>query len=228
VVFLAIGFETTIAPVITLIRDAEKNNIKNISLLVAFKLVPPALTALAEDPDVNVHAFLCPAHVSAIIGADAYLPFVNRYGIPCVVAGFEPLDILYGIDRAAAMLADEKAELVNQYNRVVKAHGNRAALVLFDKYLKPEDAAWRGLGIIKNSGLAIKSEYSQYDAAVKFGIKIKKGLHDPRCRCADVLKGKILPSECAMFDRACTPLHPLGPCMVSSEGSCAAYYKYAR
>jgi hydrogenase expression/formation protein HypD len=228
VVFLGIGFETTMAPVTALIRDAAAQDIPNLTVLTAFKLVPPALRALLADPDVRVDAFLCPPHVSAIVGAEAYAPFVETNRVPCVVCGFEPLDILMGILEAATQLAQGRAELVNQYSRVVRPGGNPQALALFSRFLEPSDEAWRGIGVIPGSGMALRAEYARFDARVRHGLTIRPGAPDGRCRCGDVLKGMISPSDCAMFDTACTPAHPLGPCMVSSEGSCAAHHRYAR
>jgi len=226
VVFLGIGFETTMAPVTALIRDADAQTIPNLSVLTAFKLVPPALSALLADPEVNVDAFLCPAHVSAIIGSDAYLPFVRDNGVPCIVCGFEPLDILYGILESATQLSQGRSELVNQYSRVVKPQGNLPAQKLFQQFLVPSDEAWRGIGVIPMSGMSIGADYEQFDARIRHGLDIQPGTPDSNCRCGDVLKGKIMPSECDLFDTACTPAHPVGPCMVSSEGSCAAHYRY--
>ncbi|OGV50096.1 MAG: hydrogenase formation protein HypD [Lentisphaerae bacterium GWF2_52_8] len=228
IVFLAIGFETSIAPVTTLIPSASKENIENLSLLTAFKLVPPALKALSSDPEIKIDAFLCPAHVSAIIGAQAYEPFVNEHHIPCVIAGFEPLDILYGIEGILRQLVAEKAFVENQYSRVVRAEGNRVAQEIIAKYLQAADASWRGIGIIPESGLKIAAAYSKYDSTARFGIEIRVGHPNPACRCGDVLKGKIIPPECTLFAKACTPAHPVGPCMVSGEGSCSAYHKYSR
>lgn len=228
VAFMAIGFETTMAPVTTLILSAETRRLENLSLLTAFKLVPPALSALINDPEINVDAFICPAHVSAIIGSDVYRPYVEQNNIPCVVCGFEPLDILFGVENIARQLVRGKAELVNQYSRVVKPGGNAAAQALFKKYLELVDADWRGMGTIPLSGMGIKKQYEYYDAQKRFDLTIDGGKPDPGCRCGDVLKGKIVPSECPQFAKSCTPARPVGPCMVSSEGSCAAYYKYER
>jgi hydrogenase expression/formation protein HypD len=226
VVFLAVGFETTIAPVVTLVRSAAARGLQNLSLLTAFKTVPPALAALAEDPDVQVDAFLCPAHVSAIIGSEAYRPFVERYGIGCVVAGFEPLDILHGVETLLGQLADRAPALVNRYERVVRPGGNRKAQELMATYLVPEDASWRGIGVIPGSGLALRPQYASFDAARRHGHPVEPGAPDPHCRCGDVLKGKIRPRACRLFGTACTPERPVGPCMVSSEGSCAAEHRY--
>ncbi|MEA3265857.1 MAG: hydrogenase formation protein HypD [Candidatus Fermentibacteria bacterium] len=228
IVFLGIGFETTVPPVISIIKKANAEKLANISVLTAFKLVPPALEALATDKDVAVNGFLLPAHVSAIIGVDAYRSFVKTHSISSVIAGFEPLDILLGIKGLLEQLTENKAELVNQYARVVKKQGNSIALDLMNTLLEPADASWRGIGTIPQSGLVFRKEFSSFDASKKFDISTEGGEPDLRCRCGDVLKGIIFPDECPLFSRECTPLFPVGPCMVSSEGSCAAYYKYSR
>jgi hydrogenase expression/formation protein HypD len=228
IVFLAIGFETTIAPSIAIVEQAAADGIENLSLLVAFKLVPPALAALGADPALRIDAFICPAHVSAIIGADAYLPFVGEGGVPCVIAGFEPLDILLGLKGILAQLVSGVAEVDNQYSRVVTAGGNAKALALMDKYLEPADVSWRGIGVIPESGLALKEQWRHYDAEARHAITVQVGEMNPACRCGDVIKGVASPFECPMFGKTCTPGSPFGPCMVSSEGSCAAYYKYSR
>lgn len=228
VVFLAIGFETTIAPVISIVEQAAQRHLQNVSLLTAFKLVPPALRALLADPEIHVDAFLCPAHVSAIIGADAYRPFADRYRVPCVVAGFEPLDILYGIQGILEQLHRGEARVANQYARVVTPGGNLRAQELMAKYLEPVDAAWRGIGVIPASGLGLRSEFAAYDAARRHGVKVELGRENPACACGDVLKGKIRPPQCRLFGKACTPDHPVGPCMVSAEGTCSAFFKYLR
>ena len=226
IVFLGIGFETTMVPVTAIVDIAIREKIENLSVLTAFKLVPPALEALVSDPELNIDAFLCPAHVSAIIGANAYNPFVAKHHIPCVIASFEPVDIMYGLQKIMEQIVDKKAFVDNQYKRVVKPEGNLVAQKLLEKYLTPADVPWRGIGVIPGSGLALNEEFSKYDAEKRFGLEIKQGEQDKRCKCGDVLKGKIKPIECAMFAKACTPINPIGPCMVSSEGSCAAYYKY--
>jgi hydrogenase expression/formation protein HypD len=226
VVFLAIGFETTIAPVVSMLAAAVQRGLRNLSLLTAFKLVPPALHALLTDPEIRIDAFLCPAHVSAIIGADAYLPFVERYRVPCVIAGFEPLDILYGIDGILQQVAAGEACVDNRYARVVTRGGNARAQELMEQYLQPVDAAWRGIGTIPASGLGLREAFAGYDAERRHGVTVALGCENPACRCGDVLKGKLRPPECALFGTACTPDHPVGPCMVSSEGTCSAYFKY--
>jgi hydrogenase expression/formation protein HypD len=226
VVFLAIGFETTIGPALSIVDTAIQQKINNLSILTAFKRIMPALSALAGDSEIEVNGFLCPAHVSAIIGADAYNNFADKFHLPCVIAGFEPLDILSGISGIIAQLSSRIAQVENQYARVVKAGGNPVILHLFDKYLDFTDAWWRGIGKIPDSGFKLKPEFAQYDAAVKFSLKELDGEIDTGCRCGDVLKGKINPRQCPLFASSCTPEHPVGPCMVSSEGACAAIYKY--
>jgi len=228
VVFLGIGFETTIAPVTSLVPAARRAGLGNLSLLTAFKLVPPALEALIADPELSIDGFLCPAHVSAIIGADAYRPIVEQHGLPCVIASFEPLDILLGIDKLLELLVSGRPALVNQYRRVVRPGGNPRAQALIARHLEPVDADWRGLGTIPASGLGLREPYSRYDAARRFGIEVGFGEAHPQCRCGEVLRGRIRPPECPLFGRSCVPARPVGACMVSAEGTCAAFYKYAR
>ncbi|MCP4181375.1 MAG: hydrogenase formation protein HypD [bacterium] len=228
VVFLAIGFETTMAPIISMIDSAAKESIENISILTAFKLVPPVLEALTSDPELRIDAFLCPAHVSAIIGEKAYEPFVEKYKIPCVIASFEPVDILLGLNCILKQIINDTAEVENRYKRVVTHEGNTTAVELINKYLEPYDAAWRGIGIIPESGLKLKEKYSNINTESKLNVTVKKGKPNNACKCGDVLKGKIKPDECPLFGKACSPVNPIGPCMVSSEGSCAAYFKYSR
>lgn len=228
VVFLAIGFETTVAPVTSLVPAAIEQGLDNLSLLTAFKLVPPALEALIADPELSLDGFLCPAHVSAIIGARAYRPVVDEHRLPCVIASFEPLDILLGIDRLLELCVERRAELHNLYRRVVRDDGNPRAQRLIGTYLEPVDADWRGLGTIPLSGLGLREEYARFDAARRFGITVGSGEAHPHCRCGDVLRGKVRPPECTLFGRSCVPSRPIGACMVSAEGTCAAYYKYVR
>ncbi|MCZ7581894.1 MAG: hydrogenase formation protein HypD [Deltaproteobacteria bacterium] len=186
------------------------------------------LDALAAADDIAVDAFLCPAHVSAIIGARVYEAFAERHTKPCVVAGFEPLDILYGVAGLLEQLARREASVVNQYGRVVRSEGNPRALSLMNGCLETAPAVWRGLGEIPDSGYRLRPAFAAFDAESRFGVSVTPGRVHPGCRCGDVLKGMIEPPQCRLFGRACTPEHPYGPCMVSSEGSCAARYKYAR
>jgi hydrogenase expression/formation protein HypD len=226
VVFLAIGFETTIAPVVSIVEEARDAGVSNLSLLTAFKLVPPALHALLADKEIKIDAFLCPAHVSAIIGSRAYEPFAAGYHVPCVIAGFEPLDILYGVNGILGQVLKNEARVENQYARVVRPEGNPKAQARIARYLEPVDAGWRGIGMIPSSGLGLRTEFSAYDAEKKFGVPVKPGRQHAGCLCGDVIKGKLRPTACGLFAKVCTPDHPIGPCMVSAEGTCAAYFKY--
>jgi hydrogenase expression/formation protein HypD len=226
VVFLAIGFETTIAPVVSIVEEARSAGVSNLSLLTAFKLVPPALHALLADKEIKIDAFLCPAHVSAIIGSRAYEPFAAGYHVPCVIAGFEPLDILYGVNGILSQVLKNEARVENQYARVVRPEGNPKAQARIARYLEPVDAGWRGIGVIPVSGLGLRAEFSAYDAEKKLGVTVKPGRQHAGCLCGDVIKGKLRPTACGLFAKVCTPDHPIGPCMVSSEGTCAAYFKY--
>jgi len=228
VVFLGIGFETTIAPVVSLVGLAAEAQLTNLSLLASFKVVPPALRAVLADPEVKVDAFLCPAHVSAIIGLQPYEPIAREHGKPCVVAGFEPLDILYGLCGILTQIVEGRSEVENQYERVVRPEGNAKARAVMEQFLQPADTHWRGLGMLSQSGLVLRPEFGRYDAEQRFGLTIGPGRESPGCLCGDVIKGKRTPSQCPFFARRCTPMSPVGPCMVSSEGTCAAAYKYGR
>jgi len=228
VVFLAVGFETTIAPVASLLDLALRARVENLSLLTSFKLVPPALRAVLSDPELAVDAFLCPAHVSAIIGPRSYEPFARDHGKPCVIAGFEPLDILFGLCGILAQIVEGRAEVENLYARVVRDDGNPLARAVIDRFLRPAAAHWRGIGLLPDSGLVLRDAFARYDAEKRFDVVVGPGKEHPACMCGDVIKGKRSPTECPLFAKRCTPLDPVGPCMVSAEGSCAAYYKYER
>lgn len=227
VVFLAIGFETTIGPVINLVPSALAAGLRNLSLLTAFKRVPPALAALMDDPALAIDAFLCPAHVSVVIGSDAYHPFAAR-GTPCVVTGFEPLDILAGLTAILKQLARGEARVENEYRRVVQPGGNPAIQRLMATYLEPDDADWRGLGRLPGSGLRLRPEFAAWDAAKRHGLTVGAGREPAGCRCGEVIKGRLRPPACALFGTRCLPDDPVGPCMVSSEGTCAAWYRYLK
>lgn len=227
-VFVGIGFETTIPGIAQTILMAEKRNLKNFSVLPAFKLVPPALEALLSDEEVKLDGFLLPGHVSVVIGAESYNLLPKKYGLGGVIAGFEPLDILRAVKYLTLQKKHSKPSIVNEYNRVVDLKGNKNAQKIIDTVLKKEDALWRGIGMIPQSGLGIREEFKDFDASQKYGINLTDDEEKTGCRCADVLKGKIIPFQCPLFDHGCDPTNPIGPCMVSSEGSCAAYFKYER
>jgi len=227
-IFVGIGFETTIPGIAQTILMAKQQKLHNFSVLPAFKLVPPALEALLSEEEIKLDGFLLPGHVSVIIGAEAYMLLPEKYGIGGVVSGFEPLDILTAIKIITEQVKNNKPAIVNEYNRVVNFVGNKNAQNVIDKVLKTEDALWRGIGWIPDSGLGIRKEFEEFDASKKYNITLTDETGNTGCRCTDVLKGKIIPPECPLFEKVCNPANPIGPCMVSSEGSCAAYYKYER
>jgi hydrogenase expression/formation protein HypD len=226
VIFPAIGFETTIPVMAATALEARQKNITNFMLLVSHKVVPPALDILLGDPELALDGLLCPGHVSAIIGEQAYEPFARGYGIPCVIAGFEPLDILSAICMIAMQVRQGRAEVENSYGRVVSREGNPRARKMIDLVFDPCDARWRGLGEIPGSGLQLKPGFMQHDAAHIFGLS-SEFVPEPRgCRCGEILTGRVKPPDCPLFNTRCTPTDPVGPCMVSSEGTCAAYSRY--
>jgi len=226
VVFLGVGFETTAPAIGGAIKTAAVRGVGNFSVLPSLRTIPEAMGVLASDPDVRIEGFLCPAHVSVVIGTDAYRPVAETYGIPCVVAGFEPLDILLGISMLLRQKKEGVARVENEYSRVAKAAGNRRAQEVIREVFVPCDTGWRGIGVIPGSGLRIADAYAAFDAERKFGVPVAFAQEKTACRCGDVLKGKILPGDCPLFGTACVPEEPYGPCMVSSEGTCAAHYKY--
>jgi hydrogenase expression/formation protein HypD len=226
VVFLGVGFETTAPAIAATVKVAREQGISNFSVLCFHKLVPPALDALVGDPELQVQAFLLPGHVSAIIGVEPYRFLAGRHGLPAVVAGFEPVDILQALYMFVTMRNEDKIEVVNAYTRVVSDEGNPKAMSVMNEIFSPCDALWRGIGLIPGSGLEIRDEFANYDAMRVFDMQLHDVPEIKGCRCGDVLKGKMSPDKCPLFGKACTPASPVGPCMVSTEGSCAAYYKY--
>jgi hydrogenase expression/formation protein HypD len=228
VVFLGVGFETTSPTIAASVLRAREAGLSNFSVYTAFKLLPPALTALLESPYVDLDGFLCPGHVSVMLGADAYIPVASRYRKPCVIAGFEPIDILHGISIICDQLADNSHEVKNAYGRAVSNSGNRKAMDLLYKVFGPADTKWRGLGTISESGLRFRDDFSMYDASKRFDLdSVDTGDEPEGCECGDVLRGIMDPPGCKLFGTVCTPESPVGSCMVSSEGSCAAWFKYS-
>jgi hydrogenase expression/formation protein HypD len=224
VVFFGIGFETTAPAVALAILDARRQELKNFSVLCAHKLIPPAMMALLES-EVEIDGFICPGHVSAIIGSNAYLP-VARSGKPCVVAGFEAADILRTIQMLLKQIGGGRAEVETEYSRAVRAEGNRKAQALMAEVFQVSDARWRGLGMIPGSGYELADEFAEFDAARRFGMETPAAVEPAGCRCGDVLRGAIQPPACPLYGRQCTPRKPVGACMVSSEGACQAWYRY--
>lgn len=228
VVFLGVGFETTVPTVAVSIVKAKEEGMANFSVLSMHKVVPPVLRLLAEDEELTVDAFLDPGHVCAVIGTGPLEFIAKDYGLPEVVTGFEALDILEGVVMLLRQRAGGRSEIEIQYKRVAKAEGNPHAQKIVARVFEPVDAIWRGMGLIKGSGLGIREEYAAWDAARKFNLPVFQSPEIPGCRCGDVLKGRIYPDQCPLFGRRCTPLKPVGPCMVSGEGSCAAYHRYGK
>jgi len=226
VVFLGIGFETTAPTVAATVRVAKERRLGNFFVMAFHKLVPPALDALLADPSMSIEGFMLPGHVSAIIGLAPYQPLADIHHIPSVVAGFEPVDLLQGILILAEMRRQGKPRVVNNYARVVAAEGNPKALSVLYEVYAPCDALWRGIGTIPGSGLTFSRAYKAFDAFDAFGITLTESKPLPGCRCGEVLRGIMPPNKCPLFGKACTPATPVGPCMVSTEGSCAAYFKY--
>ncbi|MFB3882333.1 MAG: hydrogenase formation protein HypD [Armatimonadota bacterium] len=224
VVFFGIGFETTAPAVALAILEAKQRGLANFSVLCAHKLIPPAMMALL-DSDLLVDGFICPGHVSVIIGSDAYRPVAKR-GKPCVVTGFEPADVLAAVQMLLRQLAERRSEVEVQYSRVVRPEGNRKAQELLARVFRVADARWRGLGTIPQSGYELGGEFAEFDAAQRFRVARPESVEPKGCRCGDVLRGAIDPPECPLFGRACSPRRPVGSCMVSSEGACQAWFRY--
>jgi len=228
IVFAGVGFETTTPPTAVAVKLAREERLANFTALSAHKLILPAMAALLSGGQVLIDGFLLPGHVSVILGSDAYRPVAARFGKPCVVAGFEPQEMLDAIEMILAQLAAGRAEVENAYPRAVSAEGNRAAWAVIEEVFTPADTPWRGLGTIPGSGLALRDAFAEQDAARRFGITVTAREDDHGCRCGQVICGLIEPPECPLFASACTPASPVGPCMVSREGNCQAHYKYAR
>ncbi|HID32819.1 MAG TPA: hydrogenase formation protein HypD [bacterium (Candidatus Stahlbacteria)] len=228
VVFAGIGFETTSPAVGSTIIEAARREVKGFSVLSAFKLIPPALDALLASEDTRIEGFILPGHVSTIIGSRPYDFIATRYGIGGIIAGFEPVDILEAVNELLIQKREKRSEIKIGYRRCVCSEGNVRAKEILNQVFEPTDSLWRGLGWIKNSGLRIREDFEPFDATKKYDIHPPEIEDDPRCQCGGVLKGIIRPNQCPLFARICNPKNPIGPCMVSSEGSCAAYYYYER
>ncbi len=227
IIFLGVGFETTAPLVASTITTTKKEGLSNLFILCGHKLIPPAMMALLESEEVNIDGFICPGHVSTIIGAEPYLPVVEKYKVPSVITGFEPVDILEGILMLIIQIINEdKPEIEIQYKRAVKEEGNRKALQLMDNVFRIGDSEWRGMGVIPKSGLFIQDKYSGFDAEKNIEVEVEETKEHPECICGEILRGVKTPPMCSLFKKLCTPDNPIGPCMVSSEGTCAAYYHY--
>lgn len=228
VVFLGVGFETT-APIIALsVYNAKNQNINNYSVLHSIKTMPQTMKTLVIDKEIKIDGFLCPGHVSTIIGAKPYEFLASDYNVPLVIAGFESTDIVAGIYTLVEMINNKEYKVENIYNRLVKYEGNEKALDIIDEVLNQCNSVWRGLGSIENTGFKFKEEYKMYDVQNKLNIEILESDPPKGCLCGEILKGIKNPTECKLFGKVCNPQNPIGACMVSEEGTCAAYYKYGR
>ena len=227
VVFIGVGFETTVPTIAGTIKTAKEHNLKNFSVLSSAKTMPIPLDIICRSPDIAVDGFILPGHVSAIIGARPYRFIAEKYRKPGVVTGFEPMDIIEGIYLLTEMLVENTPRIEIAYRRVVTESGNEFAQKIIDEVFEPCDSDWRGIGILPNSGLAIREEFAEFDAQRKFDIPDFPDAKDnPACKCDRVILGASKPTDCPLFGVQCTPQNPQGPCMISSEGACAAYYKY--
>lgn len=226
VVFVGVGFETTTPLVAMAIKRAKAMGLFNFTVFAAHKNMPGALELLVGDPTLELDALILPGHVSTIIGAEPYRFLAEKYGIPGVITGFEPVDVLQGIAMLVRQLHEGRAEIEIAYARGVMLEGNPVALAAIDEVFETCTATWRGLGDIPGSGYRIRDEFADFDAVRRFEPDVEPTRDPKGCRCGDVLRARIAPNECPLFRTVCTPENPVGPCMVSSEGSCAAYYRY--
>ena len=226
VIFMGVGFETTTPTIAACILEAAARDLPNFSIYCSHKTTPPALRAIANDPETRIDGFILPGHVSTITGVAPYRFLTDEFDTPGVVTGFEPVDILEGVAMLVRMVVENRPAIENAYRRGVNTDGNPVARRLVAQVFEPCDAVWRGLGEIPGSGLRIRPEFARFDAGARFDVEIEPTVEPRGCRCGDVLRGAITPNGCPLFGRACTPEHPVGPCMVSSEGSCAAYFRY--
>jgi len=226
VVFLGIGFETTAPTIAASILQAKEKGIKNYYVLSLHKVCPPVIRAILNSGEVKLHGLICPGHVSTIIGSHPWGFIARDYGIPCVVSGFEPLDILQCIDMLVAQIENGGAKVEIAYRRGVRPEGNQQALKLMEQVFEPCPAQWRGMGEVPDSGLKLREEYQHFDAELAFAIEAGPTYEPEGCICGDILRGVKTPLDCQLFGKVCTPEYPIGPCMVSSEGTCSAYYLY--
>ncbi len=227
VVLLGVGFETTAPGIAAALLQAETDGLPNFSVFSLHKLTPPATRAILETGEVALDGIIGPGHVSAIIGSAAWEFLPREYGIACAVSGFEPLDILSAIGALVQAVIAEEPAVINAYARGVRSEGNLVARQLLARVFKVGPANWRGLGVLPDSGLSLRESFVHRDAAHLFSVDTLPASEPPGCRCGDVLRGVIAPTECALFRRVCSPRNPIGPCMVSGEGACAAYFQYA-
>ena len=228
VIFLGVGFETTTPAIAAAILAASAAGLANFSVLASHKTIPIPMELLTSDPELGLSGYLCPAHVSTVIGGYAYKPLAENYHIPCVVTGFEPADVMQGIEMLLAQILAGESKVEIQYSRAVSWEGNPKARAVIDQVFEPCDTDWRGLGVLPGTGMAIRSEFALFDAEKVLQLDVPEAVENPACLCGEILKGKLAPFDCPLFSTVCTPESPVGACMVSSEGTCAAAYKYGR
>jgi len=228
VVFLGVGFETTAPTIAGSILAAEARGLDNYFVLASHKTIPIPMQALSTDPELGLSGYICPAHVSAIIGVDAYRSLAEEFHTPCVITGFEPADVLQGVLMLAEQVLAGESRVETQYRRVVRHEGNPKARAILEQLFIPCDVPWRGIGVIPGSGLKLRERYAAFDAEVMLPVAVEPTREHAGCCCGEVLKGKMSPFACPLFAKACTPEAPVGACMVSSEGTCAAAFKYGR
>ncbi len=226
VIFLGAGFETTAPGTAAAVKIAHERKLRNFSIFPLLRTVEPALRALAEAPDFKVQGLLCPGHVAVVLGEKGFRFLPEELRLPAVISGFEPEDILLSVHRLLRQIEDGTPRLENTYTRAVAPEGNPLAIAMMNEIFMPSDELWRGLGFIPGSGLTLRPEYAAYNALQRFDLQLPKTSAPTACRCGEVICGKLSPAGCPLFGRACTPEDPMGPCMVSSEGACAAAYKY--
>jgi hydrogenase expression/formation protein HypD len=225
VIFLGIGFETTAPTSAAAILEAAKEKVDNFYLFSAHKLMPPAMAALIDE-GININGYICPGHVSTITGTAIYEPLVEKYRVSCVISGFEPVDMMQSLYLLTKQQEENTPAVEIQYSRAVKPEGNRKAQKLMNEVFRPRDDWWRGLGVLPESGLGLREKYQQYDAERVIEVEVEETIDLPGCICGEILKGLKTPLDCKWFATVCTPSSPVGTCMVSSEGVCAAYYRY--
>ncbi len=226
VIFLGVGFETTAPGVAVSILEAQSDGVENFYVLSLHKLTPPATRAILDAREVRLAGVIGPGHVTTIVGSDAWEFLPREYSVPCAVAGFEPLDILQAVAALVEMAESDEPAVVNSYARGVHPEGNQTALGVMRRVFELGEATWRGLGRVPDSGLTLRPKYARFDAALAFPVDPGPTRQHAGCRCGDVLRGTLEPPECPLFARVCNPTHPVGPCMVSAEGACAAWYRY--
>ncbi len=227
VIFFAVGFETTACGVASLFKEDLP---ENLSFLVSHRLIPPALDQLLKSGEIEIDGLILPGHVSTVIGLVDYLPIIDHFKLPSVAAGFEPVDVMMGLSALLEQIKGGKAVCENSYTRAIREEGNPLAKKAMEDVFDVTDAHWRGIGVIPGSGFTLKEQFKDKDARLKFDIPFDYGMQEmnPGCSCHKVMLGKINPDECPLFARGCTPDNPLGPCMVSFEGTCKTWYRYRR